>query len=86
MYKIKFKSSAEKELKKLPASAIKKISSKIDFLSINPYIPGYVKLQGYRNYYRIRVSKYRIIYSIKKNILTIEIIKIGHRKSVYNNI
>ncbi|NLO19758.1 MAG: type II toxin-antitoxin system RelE/ParE family toxin [Ignavibacteria bacterium] len=35
------------------------------------------------DFYRIRISDYRVIYPILDNILLIEIIKIGHRKEVY---
>lgn len=34
--------------------------------------------------YRIRVGNYRVIYSIKNNEIKIEIVRIGHRKEVYN--
>ena len=44
---------------------------------------GYKKLKGLEAY-RIRVGNYRIIYEIKDNILTIEVVAIGHRKDVYN--
>jgi len=37
-------------------------------------------LQGYR---KLRVGDYRVIYKIEKN--NIIILKIGHRKDVYNN-
>ena len=36
-------------------------------------------LQGYR---KLRVGNYRVIYKIEKNIIII--LKIGHRKEVYN--
>ncbi|WP_396142720.1 type II toxin-antitoxin system RelE/ParE family toxin [Flavobacterium sp.] len=35
--------------------------------------------------YRIRVGNYRIIYSIKNNELRIEVIRIGHRKEIYDS-
>jgi len=35
------------------------------------------------NHYRIRVGVYRIIYSIKDDVLIVEIIKIDHRRNVY---
>ena len=44
---------------------------------------GYKKLKGLEAY-RIRVGNYRIIYEIKDNILTIEVVAIGHRKDIYN--
>ncbi|MBS3999445.1 MAG: type II toxin-antitoxin system RelE/ParE family toxin [Desulfobulbaceae bacterium] len=37
------------------------------------------------NLYRIRVSSYRIVYTIQDKILTIEIIKISKRDEVYKD-
>ncbi|MDR1022768.1 MAG: type II toxin-antitoxin system RelE/ParE family toxin [Prevotellaceae bacterium] len=33
-----------------------------------------------------RVGNYRIIYSVEDAILMVEVIKIGHRKDVYNRL
>jgi mRNA interferase RelE/StbE len=44
---------------------------------------GVVKLTGEDNLYRIRVSNYRIIYSIQDNQLLVLVLKIGHRRDVY---
>ncbi|MFN5473062.1 MAG: type II toxin-antitoxin system RelE family toxin, partial [Pseudanabaena sp.] len=44
---------------------------------------GVVKLVGEDNLYRIRVGNYRIIYSIQDNQLLILVLKIGHRRDVY---
>ena len=33
--------------------------------------------------YRLRVGNYRIIYSVYSDILTIEIVRIGHRSEIY---
>ncbi|MBD3795567.1 MAG: type II toxin-antitoxin system RelE/ParE family toxin [Epsilonproteobacteria bacterium] len=36
------------------------------------------------NFYRIRVGDYRIIYQILDDIITVEVIKISHRKNSYD--
>ena len=35
------------------------------------------------DYFRLRVGDYRIIYEILDNIVTVEVIKIKHRKHIY---
>lgn len=82
-YKIQWKNSAKKELKKLDKQIILRILQAIEKLATNPYSSGSKKLMGSESIYRIRVGDYRIIYNIQSSVLTIEIIKIGHRREVY---
>ncbi len=83
-YKIEFKKSVLKELKSIPDKDIEKILKKIKSLSKNPRPSGCIKLSGQERY-RIRQGNYRILYSIEDDILVIYIVKIGHRKQVYNS-
>ena len=83
MYNITFLASAEKELEALPNVEVLRIIQKIDGLSVNPKPPGVKKLTAKFDLFRIRSGNYRIIYSILKNELVIEIIRIRHRKEVY---
>jgi mRNA interferase RelE/StbE len=83
-YKIEIKRSAVKEIKKIPANDLKKILTKISSLADNPRPTGYVKLISYEKY-RIRVGVYRILYEIKDNLLVIIVVKVAHRKDVYNS-
>lgn len=81
-YKIKFKNSVSKDLKKIDKSIVIEILDKIDAeLSINadkyPVLKG--KFTGLR---RFRVGDYRIIYSIIK-IDAVLILRIAHRKEIY---
>jgi mRNA interferase RelE/StbE len=69
-YRIFFKVSVEKDLRKIPQEEIKKILQKIDLLAANPRPPGSEKLTGQERY-RIRQGRYRILYSIEDNELTI---------------
>ena len=81
-YKILIKRSVEKDLLKIPKKDVKKILEIIEALAENPY-PSNVKKLSYQEKYRIRYRQYRILYQIEKEILTIYIIKIAHRKDVY---
>lgn len=44
---------------------------------------GVKKLKGFENFYRIRVSDYRIVYSIDDSQQQIEIARIDRRENVY---
>ena len=81
-YKIQVKKSAEKELGKIPKKELLKILDKIKNLSDDPHPPGSIKLTNQKKY-RVRVGNYRVLYTIEDNILTIFIVKIGHRKHIY---
>jgi mRNA interferase RelE/StbE len=54
----------------------------IEGLEVNARPAGYIKLKG-RDGYRIRSGNYRIIYDIIDNELIVDIIKLGHRKDIY---
>jgi len=84
-YEIVFSARAEKSIKALPEKLQARIHGAIATLEGNPIPPVARKLIG-RDTYRLRVSDYRIIYSIQKNILTIEIVSVGHRRDVYRKI
>jgi mRNA interferase RelE/StbE len=86
MYSIVFTRSAEKELDRLPNKSYIKVMAAIEKLADKPYPTGVKKIQGHKNLWRLREGDYRVVYSIIDEVLTVEIIKIGHRKDVYKNI
>jgi mRNA interferase RelE/StbE len=81
-YQILILPAAEKSLSKLPKKMQLRIQGAITTLANNPLPPVAKKLVG-RDNYRIRVSDYRIVYSIHENILTVKIVSVGHRREVY---
>ena len=83
-YKIEWKRSAVKELRDLPKNAIERILKVVGQLGANPYPAGVRKLVGSEHTYRIRQGDYRVIYTITASSLIIEIIRIGHRKDIYD--
>lgn len=84
-YAIVIKTSAQKELLGLAKNIAAKVIAAIDKLSQNPRPIGVKKLKGSKenDFYRIRVTDYRIIYTIEEEVRIIEILKIGHRKEIY---
>ena len=82
-YQIEWKNSARKELRKLPPDVIQKIVKAIESLVIDPRPSGCRKLVGSEHTWRIRIDSYRVIYNIYSSILTIEIVRVAHRKDVY---
>lgn len=82
-YRICWKESAKKELKRLDSKIIQRLLKNVELLVNNPRPNGCKKLQIANNLYRIRVGDYRVVYSINDDILFIEIIHVGHRSNIY---
>ena len=82
-YKILWKKSAIKELKKLPSQHSTRIYNSISELSTNPRPENSKNMISLSKHYRLRIGDYRVVYSIEDKILIIEIIRIAHRKDVY---
>jgi mRNA interferase RelE/StbE len=81
-YKIFSKRSVEKDLAEIPRIDLQRILQQIESLGENPRPRGCEKLSGQEKY-RIRQGRYRIVYSIQDNELTVWIVKVAHRKEVY---
>ena len=81
-YKIFFKKSVWKDFESIPKNNLKKILKDIESLGKDPKPPGCRKLSGQERY-RLRQGRYRIIYSIQDDELTVWVVKVGHRKDVY---
>lgn len=83
-YRVVINKSAEKELTRLPVEAIVQIREKVSLLADDPRPDGSKKLKGHKDLYRIRISDYRVIYSINDGILTVTVIAVGDRKDIYS--
>ena len=81
-YRIQIKRSAQKALNKLPSKDLTKILAKIDSLSYDPRPPGCQKLLTDEKY-KIRYRIYRILYSIRDDVLLVCVVKVGPRNKIY---
>ncbi|MCF2145416.1 type II toxin-antitoxin system RelE/ParE family toxin [Desmonostoc muscorum LEGE 12446] len=76
---------AAKELKKLSADIRDRFNDKILALAENTRPSGVVKLENADNKYRIRVGNYSILYEIQDEVLIIKVVRLGHRRDVYQD-
>ncbi len=80
-YQVQFQSKAIKALEKLPTQERVKIVTKIEAMKNN--LQGDVKkLTNFTPEYRLRVGKYRVLFEIEGEVLTIYQVK--HRRDAYN--
>jgi mRNA interferase RelE/StbE len=81
-YRIVFKQSVAKDLRPIPKKDLQRILKRIGSLGEDPRPAGAEKLSGDEKY-RIRQGNYRILYAIEDDIITVTIVKAGHRRDVY---
>ena len=84
-YAVRIKRSAEREMDRLPRSALTRIQKSILALERNPRPVGVQKLQGISQY-RIRVGDFRVLYTIDDRSLIVEVVAVGHRRDVYRGL
>ena len=82
-FKITWDDKANGELNKLEKVIARRIAKKVRELAEDPYSKDIKKLKG-QDGFRLRVGDYRIIFDIEGD--KINILKVGHRKNIYDKI
>lgn len=82
-YSIELRPAAVRALRKLDPQVRQRIQGAIGLLAHDPRPPGARALQG-RDGLRVRVGDYRIIYTIDDRVLTVVVVRLGHRRDVYD--
>jgi mRNA interferase RelE/StbE len=82
-YSLEVSRSAEKQIKRLPREDQKRVVETILSLAEAPRPRGARRLSGYDDVFRVRVGRYRVLYSVSDTELVIIVLKVGHRKDVY---
>ncbi|HEX9844206.1 MAG TPA: type II toxin-antitoxin system RelE/ParE family toxin [bacterium] len=82
-YSLIWRRSAEKELRALPKDAIARLVALAESLRENPFPQGTRKLVNSEHAYRLRSGDYRIVYTVEGNRLTVEVVRVAHRKEAY---
>ena len=82
-YRIELRPAAVKALRRIDPQDRPRIQGAIALLGEDPRPPAAKALHG-RDGLRVRVGNYRIIYTIRDDILLIVVVNLGHRKDVYD--
>ena len=83
-YEVKIKPKALKQLKKLQKDVIERILKRIILIKDTPQ--SFMKKLESKNIWSLRVGDYRILIDLYEDKKIIEVIKVGHRKDVYEDI
>jgi mRNA interferase RelE/StbE len=82
-YEIEISRTAEKQLKGLPKNDQRRLVKSIMALGDDPRPRGSRKLSGYDDVFRVRVGRYRVLYSVDDEHIIVIILKIGYRRDAY---
>jgi mRNA interferase RelE/StbE len=84
-YTIETSTSAAKAVDKLAKANRLRIVGAIELLSVDPRPPGAKMLRGGEHgRWRVRVGEYRIVYAIEDDRLLILVLRVAHRREVYD--
>jgi mRNA interferase RelE/StbE len=61
----------------------RRVSAAMLSLASEPRPRGCRKLLGYDDVFRLRVGRYRLLYSVSDDTVVIVILRVGHRRDVY---
>ncbi|MGQ0631325.1 MAG: type II toxin-antitoxin system RelE family toxin [Sporichthyaceae bacterium] len=81
-YIIEVELAAARALSKLDRAVQTRLINTIEALAENPRPAGATKLVG-QDAMRLRAGDYRIVYVIDDTVITVTIVKVGHRSNVY---
>lgn len=82
-HRVEFEPAAATALGKLERSVQKRIQGVLDVLALTPRPPAAKKLVG-SELWRVRTGDYRIVYAIEDERLLVVVVKVGHRREVYD--
>jgi len=84
MWVVTYTADALKALSRMDRTMAKRIRGKILALAQGPLAPNnnVKRLTGVEGY-RLRVGDWRVIYTLKHEILTVIVIRVGHRSEIY---
>jgi len=82
-YRIALSPMAARQLRKLDAQVRRRIQAALDLLAEQPRPPSATRLVGGAGEWRVRTGDYRIVYEIEDERLLILVLRIGHRREVY---
>jgi mRNA interferase RelE/StbE len=82
-YEVLLEKQAEKDLNRLDARSLVRVTHALRGLQEEPRPSGCRKLEGTKSAWRIRVGDYRVLYEISDEVRIVRVYRVRHRREVY---
>ena len=82
-YKVSLSPAAARQLRKFDPDVRRRIQAAIEVLAKNPGPPAATRLVGGAGEWRVRTGDYRVIYEIHEGELLVLVLRMAHRREVY---
>ncbi|TKJ28334.1 type II toxin-antitoxin system RelE/ParE family toxin [Blastococcus sp. CCUG 61487] len=82
-YAVRLAPAAVRQLRSLDPAGRRRVQAAIDLLANDPRPPSARRLVGGAGEWRVRTGDFRIIYEIHDAELVVLVVKVGHRRDVY---
>ncbi len=83
-YSVTLAPSAARQLRKFDSDVRRRIQAAIDLLAVEPRPPAASRLIGGSGEWRVRTGNYRIVYEIDDDQLVVLVLRMGHRREIYD--
>ena len=84
-YVVSVAPAAARQLRKFDPQIRRRVQAAIDLLESNPRPPAAIQLVGGTGEWRVRTGDYRIIYEIHDGKLVVLVLRVGHRRDIYES-
>ncbi|WP_105036988.1 type II toxin-antitoxin system RelE family toxin [Cryobacterium aureum] len=84
-YSVRIAPTAERQLRKFDPQVRRRVQAAIDLLAGDPRPPKAIQLVGGSGEWRVRTGDYRIIYEIQDDKLIVLVLRLGHRREIYES-
>lgn len=82
-YRISLAPAAARQLRKFEPQVRRRIQGALELLAEEPRPPAATRLVGGSGEWRVRTGAYRIVYEISDGELLVLVLRVGHRREVY---
>jgi mRNA interferase RelE/StbE len=82
-YRVTLSPSAARQLRKFDPQVRRRIQAALDLLATEPRPPAATRLVGGAGDWQVRTGDYRIVYEIHDGLLLVLVLRVGHRRDVY---
>ena len=84
-FRIEFTPRAAKEFAALTKGLQRQIARRVDALAEDPTPEGSRLIDPKRKRYRIRSGDYRVLHEVRRAVLIVLVVRVGHRRDVSRN-